>query len=97
MPTVHPQVHKTCDLMPLISVASTENDDIRELTKSVVTALIDGEFFTTHMAFAARPATNSPSTTCSFPTNAPSIATMPATAIPNVMTRHPVAPNPAAI
>src|SRR5215213_3095086 len=45
-PSVHPQVHKTRDLMPLISAASTENDDIRELTKSVITALIDGEFFT---------------------------------------------------
>jgi hypothetical protein len=46
MPIVHPQIHKACDLMPLISAASTENDDICELTKPVVTALIDGEFFT---------------------------------------------------
>ena len=36
MPTVHPQVQKAHDLMPLISAASAENDEIRELTKPVV-------------------------------------------------------------
>jgi alkylation response protein AidB-like acyl-CoA dehydrogenase len=46
MPTVHPQVQKARDLMPLIAAASAENDDIRELTKPVVRALIDGGFFT---------------------------------------------------
>jgi alkylation response protein AidB-like acyl-CoA dehydrogenase len=46
MPTVHPQVQKARDLMPLIAVASDENDEIRELTKPVVKALIDGGFFT---------------------------------------------------
>ena len=32
--------------MPLIAAASDENDEIRELTKPVVEALIDGGFFT---------------------------------------------------
>jgi hypothetical protein len=36
MPTVHPQVQKARDLMPLIAAASDENDEIRELTKPVV-------------------------------------------------------------
>jgi indole-3-acetate monooxygenase len=46
MPTVHPQVQKARDLMPLIAAASDENDVIRELTQPVVKALIDGGFFT---------------------------------------------------
>ena len=46
MPTVHPQVQKARDLMPLIAAASDENDAIRELTKPVVKALIEGGFFT---------------------------------------------------
>jgi alkylation response protein AidB-like acyl-CoA dehydrogenase len=46
MPTVHPQVQKARDLMPLLAAASAENDDIRELTKPVVQALIEGGFFT---------------------------------------------------
>ena len=46
MPTVHPQVQKARDLMPLIAAASDENDEIRKLTKPVVKALIDGGFFT---------------------------------------------------
>jgi len=46
MPTVHPQVQKARDLMPLIAAASDENDDIRNLTKPVVKALVDGGFFT---------------------------------------------------
>ena len=46
MPTVHPQVQKARDLVPLIAAASDENDEIRELTKPVVKALIDGGFFT---------------------------------------------------
>ena len=46
MPTVHPQVQKARDLMPLIVAASDENDEIRELTKPVVKVLIDGGFFT---------------------------------------------------
>ena len=33
MPTVHPQVQKARDLMPLIAAASDENDEIRELTR----------------------------------------------------------------
>jgi hypothetical protein len=32
MPTVHPQVQKARDLMPLIAAASDQNDEIRELT-----------------------------------------------------------------
>ena len=46
MPTVHLQVQKARDLMPLIAAASDENDVIRELTKPVVHALIEGGFFT---------------------------------------------------
>ena len=46
MPTVHPQVQKARDLMPLIAAAADENDEIRELTKPVVKALVDGGFFT---------------------------------------------------
>ena len=46
MPTVHSQVQKARDLMPLIAAASDENDEIRELTKPVVKALVDGGFFT---------------------------------------------------
>src|ERR1700716_4465368 len=46
MPTVHPQIQKARDLRPLFAEASTENDDIRKLTKPVVKALIDGGFFT---------------------------------------------------
>jgi alkylation response protein AidB-like acyl-CoA dehydrogenase len=46
MPTVHPQVQKARDLLPLIAAASAENDEIRELTRPVVKALIDGGFFT---------------------------------------------------
>jgi indole-3-acetate monooxygenase len=46
MPTVHPQIQKARDLMPLIAAASAENDEIRKLTKPVVEALIDGGFFT---------------------------------------------------
>ena len=46
MATVHPQVQKARDLMPLIAAASDENDEIRELTQPVVKGLIDGGFFT---------------------------------------------------
>jgi alkylation response protein AidB-like acyl-CoA dehydrogenase len=46
MPTVHPQVLKARDLMPLIAAAADENDDIRKLTKPVVKALTEGGFFT---------------------------------------------------
>ena len=46
MPTVHPQVQKARDLMPLIAAASDEQDEIRELTGPVVKALVDGGFFT---------------------------------------------------
>ena len=46
MPTVHPQVQKARDLMPLIAAAADENDEIRKLTKPVVKVLIDGGFFT---------------------------------------------------
>jgi indole-3-acetate monooxygenase len=46
MPTVHPQVQKARDLMPLIAAASDENDETRELAKPVVEALIEGGFFT---------------------------------------------------
>ena len=46
MPTVHPQVQKARDLMPLIAAAADEHDQIRELTKPVVKALVDGGFFT---------------------------------------------------
>ena len=45
MTTVHPQVQKARDLYPMIAAASPINDEIRELTKPVVAALIDGGFF----------------------------------------------------
>ena len=45
MPTIHPQVQKARDLTPMIEAAGPENDDIRELTKPVVAALIEGGFF----------------------------------------------------
>jgi alkylation response protein AidB-like acyl-CoA dehydrogenase len=45
MPTVHPQVQKARDLAPIIAAAGETNDEIRELTKPVVAALIDGGFF----------------------------------------------------
>jgi alkylation response protein AidB-like acyl-CoA dehydrogenase len=45
MPTVHPQVQKARDLMPLIAAAADENDEIRQLTRPVVKALVDGGFF----------------------------------------------------
>ena len=46
MPTVHPQLQKARDLMPLVAAAADEHDEIRQLTKPVVRALIDGGFFT---------------------------------------------------
>jgi alkylation response protein AidB-like acyl-CoA dehydrogenase len=46
MATVHPQLQKARDLMPLIVAAADENDEIRELAKPVVKALVDGGFFT---------------------------------------------------
>ena len=46
MPTVHPQLQKARDLMPLIAAAADEHDTIRKLTAPVVEALIDGGFFT---------------------------------------------------
>ena len=46
MATVHPQVQKARDLMPLIAAAADEHDEIRKLTQPVVKALIDGGFFT---------------------------------------------------
>src|SRR5579863_8756230 len=46
MPTVHPQLQKARDLMPMIAAAADENDSIRQLTRPVVKALIDGGFFT---------------------------------------------------
>jgi alkylation response protein AidB-like acyl-CoA dehydrogenase len=45
MPTVHPQVQKARDLMPLFAAGSAENDEIRKLTQPVVKALVDGGFF----------------------------------------------------
>ena len=45
MPTVHPQVQKARDLAPMLAAAGDTNDEIRELTKPVVAALIDGGFF----------------------------------------------------
>ena len=45
MPPVHPQVQKARDLAPMIEAAAPANDEIRELTKPVVAALIDGGFF----------------------------------------------------
>jgi alkylation response protein AidB-like acyl-CoA dehydrogenase len=46
MPTVHPQLQKARDLMPLIAAAADEHDNIRELTRPVVKALVEGGFFT---------------------------------------------------
>ena len=46
MPTVHPQLQKARDLMPLIAAAADDHDAVRELTKPVVKALVDGGFFT---------------------------------------------------
>src|ERR1700723_608956 len=46
MPTVHPQLQKARDLLPLIAAAADENDNNRKLTRPVVEALIDGGFFT---------------------------------------------------
>src|SRR5689334_25032848 len=46
MPTVHPQLQKARDLVPLIAASADEHDDIRKLTAPVVNALIDGGFFT---------------------------------------------------
>src|SRR5689334_14496403 len=46
MPTVHPQVQKARDLMPLVAGAAGEHDEIRKLSPAVVRALIDGGFFT---------------------------------------------------
>jgi alkylation response protein AidB-like acyl-CoA dehydrogenase len=45
MPTVHPQVQKARDLAPVLAAASPTNDQMRELTKPVVAALIEGGFF----------------------------------------------------
>ena len=45
MTTVHKQVQKARDLASMIAAASPDNDEIRELTKPVVAALIDGGFF----------------------------------------------------
>src|SRR5690349_13762267 len=46
MPTVHPQLQKARDLMPLIAAASDEHDEIRKLTRPVVKSLVEGGFFT---------------------------------------------------
>src|SRR3954471_21395478 len=46
MPTVHPQLQKARDLMAVIAAAADDHDAIRELTKPVVKALVDGGFFT---------------------------------------------------
>ena len=46
MPAIHPLVQKARDLVSLITAASPEHDERRELTKPVVKALIDGGFFT---------------------------------------------------
>jgi alkylation response protein AidB-like acyl-CoA dehydrogenase len=45
MPAVDPQVQKARDLMPLVAAASDEHDEIRELARPVVDALVDGGFF----------------------------------------------------
>src|ERR1700676_3392034 len=45
MTTVHPQVQKARDLAPMLAAAGDTNDEIRELTKPVVAALIEGGFF----------------------------------------------------
>src|SRR5690242_9053554 len=46
MPVVHPQLQKARDLAPMIAAAADEIDEIRELTKPVVKALVEGGFFT---------------------------------------------------
>src|SRR5262245_15530151 len=46
MPTVHPQVQKARDLAPLIAASADEHDRIRELTRPVIKALVEGGFFT---------------------------------------------------
>jgi alkylation response protein AidB-like acyl-CoA dehydrogenase len=46
VPAIHPQVQRARDLTPLIAAASPEHDERRELTQSVVKALIEGGFFT---------------------------------------------------
>lgn len=45
MPTVHPQLQKARDLMPLISASARVHDETRELARPVVDALIEGGFF----------------------------------------------------
>ena len=45
MTTVHPQVQKARDLATMLAAAGDTNDEIRELTKPVVAALIEGGFF----------------------------------------------------
>jgi alkylation response protein AidB-like acyl-CoA dehydrogenase len=45
MPTVHPQVRKAQELIPLLEASGAEHDDVRALTRPVVTALVDGGFF----------------------------------------------------
>jgi indole-3-acetate monooxygenase len=45
MRATHPQIDKARALQPMIAAASPANDEIRELTKPVVAALIDGGFF----------------------------------------------------
>jgi hypothetical protein len=35
MPTVHPQVQKARDLLPLIAAASDEHDEVRKLTSEL--------------------------------------------------------------
>ena len=42
---LHPQVQKARDLAPMLAAAGDTNNEIRELTKPVVAALIDGGFF----------------------------------------------------
>ena len=44
-PAAHPQIRKARDLAPMIAAASPETDEIRELTKPVVAALIGNGFF----------------------------------------------------
>src|SRR5262245_61475614 len=46
MPTIHPQVQKARDLLPVIAGASPEHDEKRGRSRPVVKALIDGGFFT---------------------------------------------------
>src|SRR6185437_16238523 len=45
MRATHPQIDKARALQPMIAAASPANDEIRELTKPVVAALIEGGFF----------------------------------------------------